>query len=159
MREIQKLIVHCTDSPDDLDIGFQEINQWHKERGWLSDSGISCGYHYIIRRDGKIERGRPDEEPGAHCYGQNRESIGIVWSGRNEATEKQLSSLYQLLLILMHKYALSTDNIHGHNEFSKKTCPNLDMDWVRAEVVFKKINNIDDLIWSIVNEMVERPKK
>ena len=30
------------------------IDKWHKERGW---SGI--GYHYVIKRDGQIELGRP----------------------------------------------------------------------------------------------------
>ena len=61
MRKIEKIILHCTDSPDHMNIGFKEINQWHKERGWLSKSGISCGYHWIVKRNGKIEAGRPEK--------------------------------------------------------------------------------------------------
>ena len=46
-------IIHCSATKPSMDIGFEEINRWHKERGWLQ-----CGYHFIIRRNGVIEDGR-----------------------------------------------------------------------------------------------------
>ena len=50
-----------------MDIGFEEINQWHRQRGWLS-----CGYHFIIiRRSGVIEDGRTTDAVGAHCRGKS----------------------------------------------------------------------------------------
>ena len=42
-------IIHCSATKPSMDIGFEEINRWHRERGWLS-----CGYHFIIRRNGRI---------------------------------------------------------------------------------------------------------
>mgnify|MGYP000216638173 CR=1 FL=1 len=30
MRHIKKVIVHCTDSDDSLDIGYKEIDEWHR---------------------------------------------------------------------------------------------------------------------------------
>lgn len=139
MRKIKKIVIHCTDSEDSLDIGFREINQWHKERGWLSQSGISCGYHYIIRRNGKIEKGRPLEEAGAHVSGHNSTSIGIVWVGRKNISPGQMGRLLSLTRWLMQEFAVEPDQVFGHYELNPgKTCPNLDMNKVRAELLFSK---------------------
>lgn len=139
MRKISKIIVHCTDSDDSLDIGFREINDWHKQRGFLSPSGISCGYHYVIRRNGSTERGRPDEEAGAHVKGHNANSIGVVWVGRNQIGTKQLETLNAVLWGLLKQYSLEITDIYGHKElFEGKTCPNLDMNKLRANLLFYK---------------------
>lgn len=136
IRKIKKIILHTSDSPDSMDIGFKEINQWHYENSWMSPSGISCGYHYIVRRDGSIEKGRPDSEVGAHCYGQNKTSIGVVWVGRDRPTMRQNITLTRLLRYLINKYKLSTPDIYGHKEYDEgKTCPNLDMNQVRWAVL------------------------
>ena len=141
MRAIKKIIIHCTDSQDSLDIGFREINEWHKQRGWLSPSGISCGYHFIVRRNGTIERGRPDDEIGAHCKGHNQNSLGVVWVGRDVPHPVQLARLKDLIAQLCEIHGLDrTDDVFGHCELDGgKTCPNLDMVKLRAELVFVKI--------------------
>jgi N-acetyl-anhydromuramyl-L-alanine amidase AmpD len=137
MREIKRLVIHVTDSDDSLDIGFQEINEWHRQNGWLSPSGISCGYHYIIRRGGMIELGRPVEEKGAHVKYHNHDTIGIVWVGRKQMAAKQLKSLKKLVTELRTEYNIDIDNVLGHYELdSGKTCPNIDMIKLRAELVF-----------------------
>lgn len=137
MRKISKIILHCSDSQDSLNIGFKEINSWHKQQGWLSDSGVSCGYHYVIRRDGKIERGRPDHEIGAHVKGHNSESIGVCWVGRKYASDAQLLAIRQLLRGLIDKYELKPYDIWGHTELDgKKTCPNLEMSYIRLQTLF-----------------------
>jgi N-acetylmuramoyl-L-alanine amidase len=138
MREIKKLIIHCSDSDDSLDIGVEKINEWHRQRGWLSPSGVSCGYHYIIKRDGTVEIGRPDYEVGAHCRGENKNSLGIVLIGRKDFSDDQIESLFAMCWGLSHKHQLDpTEDIYGHYEFdSGKTCPNLDMIKFRAEMLF-----------------------
>ena len=137
-REIDKIILHCSDSSDSIDIGFDEINDWHAARGWKSaQTGISCGYHYVIRRNGLIERGRDDSEVGAHVKGHNTGSIGICWVGRNDISEKQQTSLLTIVRHLMFQHDLTLDDVYGHCElFPGKTCPNLDMNHFRAELVF-----------------------
>ena len=133
MREIKKVVIHCTDSSDSLDIGKKEITDWHKQRGW-SD----IGYHYVVRGNGSIERGRDDRIPGAHVKGHNSDSIGIVWVGKNDIDSRQQDSLINIVKVMLNLYDLSIDDVYGHNElFPGKTCPNLDMDWFRAELVFK----------------------
>lgn len=133
MREITKIILHCTASPDHIDFGAKDIDDWHRKRGW---SGI--GYHYVVRRNGEIEKGRPEVKPGAHAYGANRESIGIVWVGTHSIDPRQEKSLLSLVQFLMGKYNVKIENVLGHCEAvqTDKTCPNLDMDRVRAELVF-----------------------
>ena len=76
MREINRIIVHCSATPPDMDIGADEIRGWHKERGW-----DDIGYHAVIRRDGTIEPGRPVEISGAHAQGHNADSIGVCLVG------------------------------------------------------------------------------
>lgn len=138
MRTIKKIIIHCTDSDDSLDIGFKEVNDWHRERGWLSPSGVSCGYHYIIRRDGSVEVGRPEAEVGAHARGHNSDSLGVSLVGRRDFSDEQMDALFAMMWGLCRKHELDpTEDVIGHYEVDdKKTCPNLDMVKVRAEVLF-----------------------
>ena len=124
MRKINLIIIHCTATLEGMDFKAKDIDKWHKQKGW---KGI--GYHYVIDLDGKIEKGRPEEEIGAHCVGKNKNSIGIVYVGGLNAkgqpcdtrTKEQKEALWELLRQLLVKYPKAT--IHGHNEFSNKQCP------------------------------------
>lgn len=74
-REITETVIHWTANYiDQPHIGAEDVHQWHLERGW-----DGCGYHYVIKRDGTIQRGRPINRIGAHALlgGHNRYSIGI----------------------------------------------------------------------------------
>lgn len=74
-REITETVIHWTANYiDQAHIGAEDVHAWHLQRGF---SG--CGYHYIIKRDGSIQRGRPINLNGAHAadLGHNRYSIGI----------------------------------------------------------------------------------
>lgn len=128
-----KVVLHCSDTPDlpaghkDFDrFGLVDIDLWHKQRGFKK-----VGYHYIIRKTGKIEKGRRDNEQGAHCKdnGGNIDSIGICLIGRNVFTDEQMDSLFSLYLALLHEHGITPDQWHGHYELdeSGKTCPNVDM--------------------------------
>jgi N-acetylmuramoyl-L-alanine amidase len=77
-REITEAVVHWSATYIDQDIGSQEIHGWHREQGF---TGI--GYHYVIRRDGTIEKGRPLQYEGAHAdaNGHNKYSMGICLVG------------------------------------------------------------------------------
>lgn len=133
MRNIDMIVVHCTASPDYLDVSAKQIRQWHKDRGW-SD----IGYHYVVRRNGEIEAGRPDRIPGAHAKGVNSRSIGIVWVGTTNPSPEQEKSLVGLINWLRGKYNVKIENVLGHKEAvqTPKTCPNINMDRLRAELIF-----------------------
>ena len=117
-----------------MDIGLEEINEWHKERGFKDDNGdrIFCGYHYVIRRSGIYEIGRPINRVGAHVRGHNYDSIGICFAGRDSLSKRQDESLMHLLYALCMRHGLNSRDVWGHYEFDEhKTCPNLDMEKLR----------------------------
>lgn len=128
MRKINKIIVHCSATPEGREVTVEEIDKWHKANGW---KGI--GYHYVIYLDGSVHKGRDEKEVGAHCAGQNTNSIGVCYIGGVEAdgktpkdtrTEAQKKSLLELLKKLKEKYPNAT--IHEHREFASKACPSFD---------------------------------
>lgn len=143
-REINKVILHCSASP----FGDRKLLwKWHvQENGW-SD----IGYHFVIgntrpdnypenkgifnlAHDGKILRCRPVEKQGAHCQGENEDSIGICLIGNKLFSARQFYSL--IVLMDEIKYVYPKIKLFGHYETKSgsdqgKTCPNLNMDWVR----------------------------
>ena len=129
-REIDLVVIHCSATYPDMDIGAVEIKEWHLDRGW-SD----IGYHYVIRRDGSIEDGRPERLAGAHAKGANSNSIGICMVGgkardgkqANNFTRAQWAALGMRLDQLKHRLFLSDKDIIGHNEISSKDCPCFDV--------------------------------
>lgn len=128
MRKIHYIIVHCTDSPDNMDIGVKEIDEWHKLRGW---SGI--GYHCVIRKGGSREEGRGHNEVGAHAYGHNKDSLAVVWVGKYDLQDLQRVSLVSEIVEWMLAYDVPISNVLGHCELPNvtKTCPNLNMNLIR----------------------------
>ena len=100
----------------------------HLGFGW---DGI--GYHAVIERDGRIQRGRPEFWIGAHVYGHNGESLGVCLIGRNDFTPAQMDGLQHLLEEWRRRYPQA--EIRGHCDFdnTEKTCPNFDAGaWARA---------------------------
>lgn len=126
------IVVHCSATKSSQDIGAAEIGHWHKARGF------NCiGYHYVIRRDGMIEKGRDIDAVGAHCKaaGLNHESIGICLvgginsSGVAEAnfTFKQYKTLSKLIDDVMVRFP-EISKVIGHRDVdSHKACPSFDV--------------------------------
>lgn len=121
MRKINKIIIHCSATKADQDINAAIIRSWHKAapRKW-SD----IGYHFVIKRDGTIEAGRPLERSGAHCKGHNSNSIGICLVGglngaggpENNFTDTQFNSLKLLVDGLCFKFGIT--EVKGHRDYS-----------------------------------------
>lgn len=127
VRPTTQIIVHCIDSDRDVDIN--EVRRWHMEERHFRD----VGYHAFVRRDGTIELGREIDVVGAHCEGQNEDSIGIAISAKDLATDDCLKSLKKLILIYMDKYKIPIENVHGHRDYTdQKTCPNFPTILLRA---------------------------
>lgn len=128
MRYINDIILHCTDTPAGREVSRHELDEWHRARGWRG-----CGYHYIVHQDGSVERGRPISQPGAHCFGHNAHSIGIVYvGGRSNSgeyldtrTEAQKTALKKLVYNLCKMYHCG---VHGHHDYNNsKPCPCFDV--------------------------------
>lgn len=126
MRHVDKIIIHCSDTRTDQSFDIKDIDRWHKERGWSE-----IGYHYYIKLNGTIQYGRDISKVGAHTKGQNTPSIGIcLEGGKNpDGTKWDMCTLAQerSLMNLIHGLQVTFPNlisVHGHYEFSDKTCPN-----------------------------------
>lgn len=129
MRRISLIIIHCSGVRPEQSSSATRIRGWHRSLGW-SD----IGYHYVVLRDGTIERGRPEAVPGAHCRGHNSHSIGICYEGGLDAdghpadtrTEAQKRSMLALVAELKQRYPKAL--ILGHNHFNRnKACPCFDV--------------------------------
>lgn len=125
MRKIEQVIVHCSDTTVQMDIGLDEVRQWHvEERGWND-----VGYHDIIRRDGTHELGRELEVIGAHARGYNSSSIGIcLVGGRGPDGKPEFNFTGAQMLKLRSLVSLYRDRfpgieVIGHRDVSAKPCP------------------------------------
>lgn len=133
MRLINELIIHCSATRPSMDIGVAEIREWHLDRGW-SD----IGYHYVIKRDGSIENGRPVAKSGAHAKGRNANSIGICLIGGVKQEDGKTPDAnftyeqYEALNVFVTKLEREYPEIHsiiGHRDIPGvwKACPCFDV--------------------------------
>lgn len=118
-----------------MDIGAEEIREWHVGGNGWSD----IGYHYIIRRNGALEAARPLGEAGAHAKGHNKNSIGICLVGGTDAddpgkaesnfTRAQYECLRGLVQNLCRLYSIGKEDIIGHRDLPdvSKSCPCFDV--------------------------------
>ena len=99
----------------------KQIHEWHKSNGW---SGI--GYHFFVRKNGEIYRGRPLWALGAHVQGMNNCSIGICAEGDYHNRDKvmpetQKQAIKELVTYLKGIYPEA--KIVGHREIGDSNCP------------------------------------
>lgn len=154
MRDIDLIVVHCSATPDGLDIGAKEINVMHLARGFAK-----IGYHFVIRINGALEQGRQMEEVGAHVEGHNAHSLGICLVGGLDHERKpadtfklpQFEKLVRLLSALKEQFPgarvcghrdLSPDLNHDgkieRNEWMKE-CPCFDVaEWLAKQPTLNK---------------------
>jgi len=130
----RKIILHHAAATN---CSIEDIHIWHLHNGW---SG--CGYHYFIRKDGSIYKGRPENSLGAHCINYNSISIGICVEGNymvEHMSLAQKNSLIELIKYLCIKYGIK--EIYGHGELNSTDCPgiNYPLDKIRREF-YKDIN-------------------
>jgi N-acetylmuramoyl-L-alanine amidase len=135
-------VLHCAATPDfeRLDVNFdqfgaKDINLWHIQRGFKK-----IGYHFVIRRTGVIEDGRPILEVGAHCHGHNDGSIGVCWVGTRWPSKEQVQSIISLHSRFWRFYGIRGKDWFGHRELEAgKDCPGISMDVLRALLTQKEL--------------------
>ena len=126
MRTITLIIIHCSAVKPDQMSSAAQIDTWHRQRGFH----LGIGYHYVVRRDGQIEPGRPEWMIGAHCRNHNAHSIGVCYEGgldirgqpADTRTEAQKAAMRRLLEELHGRYPCAF--ILGHRDLNPgKDCP------------------------------------
>jgi N-acetyl-anhydromuramyl-L-alanine amidase AmpD len=129
-RATNFIVIHCSATRPSQDIGRDEIDAWHRARGW---TGI--GYHCVIRRDGSAEMGRAWDTVGAHVEGHNADSVGLCLVGGLDAhgqpapdyTDRQWDALWALVQAMRLTYPEA--EVRGHRDFPgvTKACPSFDV--------------------------------
>ena len=126
MRTISLIVIHCSAVRPDQTSSAADIDSWHRDRGFK----FGIGYHYVIRRNGEIEPGRPEWMIGAHCLNHNSHSIGVCYEGgldirgqpADTRTAEQKVAMRQLLEDLHRRYPRAV--IVGHHDLNPhKDCP------------------------------------
>lgn len=139
------ILHHRAANGDVTSIHTQHINQDY--------AGI--GYHYYIRKDGRIYVGRPVGTIGAHCLNYNNKSVGICFEGNFETEKmcevqkkagaelvKYLKSIYRSAIIMRHK------------DMNATSCPgkNFPFDEIICDKVPKiELTSSNDIIWELIN--------
>lgn len=126
-RKTNWLVIHCSATRAVQDVGAADIRRWHRAQGWAD-----IGYHYVIRRSGKVEKGRAVDSVGAGVQGHNADSLHICLVGglnndsykpEDNYTPQQWDALKKLLTAMVKKYPDA--KVLGHRDFPnvKKMCP------------------------------------
>ena len=131
LQSVEYLVVHCSATRSSMNWTAKDVDRSHKERGFQM-----VGYHWVIRRDGRIEEGRPTQFVGAHEPRVNRRSLAICmiggvaedgWTPEANYTPEQYTTLRNKLQELKQHYPGAT--ILGHRDIPgvKKACPCFDV--------------------------------
>lgn len=141
-----KIIIHHADMLGSV----EDIHRVHLEKGW---SGI--GYHFYVRRDGNIYRGRPEERIGAHCINNNATSIGVCFEGRYDTVATmpnvQLEAGKELIKYLRDKYPQA--KLYKHSDLYATACPGRYFpydDLISEEA--PKIYSVNDILWQLMHD-------
>lgn len=131
--KVTYLVIHYSATPVEKDFTVRDIDSMHRKRGFNE-----IGYHYFIRKNGKIENGRDLSqkgrfEVGAHSKGENAQSIGICYEGGvsqtdmntgfDSRTPEQKASMIKLLIELRERFPNAV--VMGHRDMpgAATQCP------------------------------------
>ncbi len=103
-----------------VSLSADDVHRIHLGKGW---TGI--GYHFYVRKDGSVYRGRPIDTMGAHCEYYNLQSIGICFEGNYETEaampDAQKRAGQELVGYLKGVYPKA--KVMPHRHFNATACP------------------------------------
>lgn len=130
----------------------ESIHRTHIARGW---AGI--GYHFYVRKNGEVFRGRPINTAGAHCVDCNKMSVAICFEGNfekeNTMPAVQIKAGQELVSCLKQIYPLAT--VKRHRDFGGTACPGKYFPFEEikrgAVSVKDKLTTANDIVWELMN--------
>lgn len=129
----------------------QSIHKGHLANGW---TGI--GYHFYVRKDGTVYRGRPLYATGSHCEGFNSNSVGVCFEGnfQNETmSDKQAQAGRELIKYLKSLYP--GIDVKKHEDFNSTLCPGKNFPFTDLLIAPKTlITSANDIVWEL-SQMIE----
>lgn len=123
-NEVTKFVVHYGDSPT-LRTAEEELatlksyDSWHRKQGW---GGI--GYNLAVGPvTGNVYEARGLNRVGAHAKGHNRDSIGVVILGGDDALTEQAKQGLRRAYGMANDWAKKTLDPMGHRDVASTSCP------------------------------------
>lgn len=127
----------------------EDVHNYHLSKGW---KGIA--YHYFVRKDGTIYRGRPEDTSGGHTTGYNHNSIGICAEGNFELeamSDAQRDALHALVLDVRTRYP-DTQTVR-HRDLAATACPGKNYPF---DFIAKEGENVTNPIYAKRNDVKEQ---
>lgn len=149
MGTLQRLVLHCTATPEGRKVTSHEIRAWHTNpvskggRGWKQ-----VGYTDMIHLDGRVERLVQNNEDanvdpweitnGAQGYNSTSRHVvyvgGVAKDGKtpkDTRTPGQLKAMEAYVKDFHRRFPSA--QIVGHNELAAKACPSFDVQkWLKS---------------------------
>lgn len=137
--KVQYIVLHCSATYSFANYSEKLLDSDHRVRGF-----VMAGYHFYIRKSGRIVQFRGIDRVGAHVKGYNSRSVGVCYEGGltvdgtpgNTMTGEQVASCRALLTTLHNLFPSA--KIVGHNDLNpKKACPGfkvVEEDWLEPDV-------------------------
>lgn len=137
---VKRIVLHYSATYPDQDLDVSDIDAMHRARGF---SGV--GYHFVIKRDGTVQKGRPESQLGAHVLNHNTGSIGICTIGGldrktgpnvgvDNRTPEQIAAQLKLIRDLLTRHPDA--EVLGHRDLGATQCPGFDVRaWWAAQSV------------------------
>ena len=155
-RVVTEMIVHASETYTNQNIGSEELHIEHNDLGL---DGLQ--YHFVIRRDGRLQRGRPLDKTSlsSETKGHNLRSIDVCLVGglncstgcenpeqyrsSQSFTREQMSTLESVCEAFYRRY--HGGQVFGHNEIDPlSTDPYFDVS-LYVETMFRKKSVYEDL--------------
>ena len=119
-RYVDMIVIHCSATRENQDITIQDIDKWHRARGFKK-----VGYHFYITKDGVIHIGRTLDEMGAHAKDYNDNSVGICYEGGLDVNGKaadtrtyEQKAALRALVSALRSLIPSIVRVVGHRDLS-----------------------------------------
>jgi N-acetylmuramoyl-L-alanine amidase len=136
-RLVKEVFLHhsANDLPANDDVSV--MDRWHNERGY---NGV--GYHFYIKQNGAIQKGRDLERKPAAQKNHNWATIAICLGGVGQSfTKEQFESMRDLCTAIATAYDYAIV-FRGHKEVFPTVCPHFD---------YKEILGLDE------NQYMKKP--
>ena len=128
--EPKRIFLHHSLTKDTTTVSWGAIRRYHTEVKKWSAIGYHAGVELV--RSGnhlnfEVLFGRMWNRQGAHCRGQNEDSLSLCFVGNfdnHKVPDGQLEAGGRIISLWMQLYGIKLKDIYGHTEFdSTKTCP------------------------------------
>ena len=143
MARLQRLVIHCTATPEGREVSAADIRHWHCDpvskggRGWKQ-----VGYTDMFQLDGRVERLAANNEDtqvdpweitnGAKGYNTTSRHVvyvgGVSADGRTPKDTRTPAQKQALERYVKDFHRRFPDvEIVGHNQLAAKSCPSFDV--------------------------------